>query len=194
MKKHEYCTIIQNEKYHIEITEDETFVVDSNDNAKYDYVLNPLVKCSDNMYKVLNIVIQGYQNCTAALIGDINTFVVDCAILDKNVLTVLQNDYITQIDLDSMRIVAGYELDVFGTTFSIYKMSDGYLIYGEIEIIKLDNNFQVLWRFGGRDILYMELVLVLIQTSLFQAYITVFLSQISVIMESLMARHPLQVW
>ena len=152
MKKFEYCTIIQNEKYHIEITEDETFVVDSNDNAKYDYVLNPLAKCSDNMYKVLKIVIQGYQNCTAALIGDINTFVVDCAILDKNVLIVLQNDYITQIDLDSMQIVAGYELDVFGTTFSIYKMSDGYLIYGEIEIIKLDNNFQVLWRFGGRDI------------------------------------------
>ena len=152
MQKFEYGTIVQNEKYHIDITEDETFIVDSSDDAKYDYVFNPLSKCSENMYKVLKLSIKGAQNCTIALIGDINTFADNCAILDENILTVLQNDYITQIDLDSMQIVAGYEIDVFGTTFSIYKMSDGYLIYGEIEIIKLDNNFQVLWRFGGRDI------------------------------------------
>ena len=31
-------------------------------------------------------------------------------------------------------------------------MSDGYLIYGEIEIIKLDNEFNTLWKFSGRDI------------------------------------------
>ena len=31
-------------------------------------------------------------------------------------------------------------------------MSDGYLIYGEIEIIKLDNEFNVAWKFSGRDI------------------------------------------
>ena len=54
--------------------------------------------------------------------------------------------------MKTVRIISGYKLDVFGTTFSIYRMSDGYLIYGEIEIIKLDNEFNTLWKFSGRDI------------------------------------------
>ena len=31
-------------------------------------------------------------------------------------------------------------------------MPDGYLIYGEIEIIKLDNKFNTAWKFSGKDI------------------------------------------
>ena len=86
------------------------------------------------------------------MVGDYYTSDIDCAILEDNILTVLQNDYISQIDLETVQIIAGYELDVLGTTFSIYRISDGYLIYGEIEIIKFDNEFNVAWKFSGRDI------------------------------------------
>ena len=145
-------TIFQIDKYFVEITLDETYTIDSADNKRYDYVLNPSNKRRGDMYKVLHISIKGVQNVDIALIGDYYTYPEDCAILEGDTLTVLQNDYITQIDLMSVQIIAGYELDVFGTTFSIYRMSDGYLIYGEIEIIKLDNEFNVAWKFSGRDI------------------------------------------
>ena len=104
------------------------------------------------MYKVLQISVKGVQNADIALIGDYYTYPEDCAILEDNILTVLQNDYITQIDLKKVQIIAGYELEVFGTTFSIYRMPDGYLIYGEIEIIKLDDGFNTMWKFSGKDI------------------------------------------
>lgn len=104
------------------------------------------------MYKVLHLSVKGVQNADIALIGDYYTYLEDCAILDDDILTVLQNDYITQIDLKTVQIIAGYELDVFGTTFSIYRMPDGYLIYGEIEIIKLDDGFNTVWKFSGKDI------------------------------------------
>ena len=145
-------TIFQNDKYFVEITLDETYTIDSADNKRYDYVLNPSNKRRGDMYKVLHLSIKGVQNVDIALIGDYYTYPEDCAILEDDILTVLQNDYITQIDLKSVQTIAGYELNVFGTTFSIYRMSDGYLIYGEIEIIKLDNEFNVAWKFSGRDI------------------------------------------
>ena len=152
MKKSKNSTIFQNDKYCVEITLDETYTIDSADNKRYDYVLNPSSKRRGDMYKVSHLSIKGIQNADIALIGDYYTYPEDCAILEDDNLAVLQNDYITQIDLKTVQIIAGYELDVFGTAFSIYRMSDGYLIYGEIEIIKLDNEFNTVWKFSGRDI------------------------------------------
>ena len=94
----------------------------------------------------------GAKKAEIALVGDYYTSDIDCAILEGDILTVLQNDYISQIDLVTVQVVAGYKVDVFGTTFAIYRMPDGYLIYGEIEIIKLDNNFKLVWKFSSRDI------------------------------------------
>ena len=87
-----------------------------------------------------------------ALIVDPLTSGQGCAILEGNILTVLQNDRITQIDLGTVQMIANHELDIFGTTFSIHRLLDGYLIYGEIEIIRLDDAFQAVWKFSGKDI------------------------------------------
>ena len=152
MKKSESSAIFQNDKYFVEIALDETYTIDSSDNKKYDYVLNPSNKRRGDMYRVLHLSVKGVQNADIALIGDYYTYPEECAILEDNIFTVLQNDRIMQIDLNTVQVIADYELDVFGITFSIYRMSDGYLIYGEIEIIKLDNEFNVAWKFSGRDI------------------------------------------
>ena len=145
-------TTLQNEKYHVNISTADTYTVESADNRSYDYILNPNKLGRNNMYRTLCVSVTGAQNAEIALVGDYYTSEIDCAILEGDTLTVLQNDYITQIDLETVQIIASYKLDVFGTTFSIYRMPDGYLIYGEIEIIKLDNEFNVAWKFSGRDI------------------------------------------
>ena len=145
-------TTLQNEKYHVRITTAHTYIVESADNRSYDCVLNPNKLGRNNMYRTLGISVSGSQNAEIALVGDYYTSDIDCAILEGDILTVLQNDYISQIDLDTVQVVAGYKVDVFGTTFGIYRMPDGYLIYGEIEIIKLDNEFNTVWKFSGRDI------------------------------------------
>ena len=144
-------TILQNDRYTIDITEDNTFTIDSTDNRKYDLLMNPTEL--KHSYKALRISVKGNVNQEIVLIGDCLTFVQEnCAILEDNILTVLLNNHITQINMETLEIVGGYEIDVFGTTFAIYRMVDGYLIYGEIEIIKLDNNFNIVWNFSGKDI------------------------------------------
>ena len=145
-------TTLQNEKYHVNISTADTYTVESADNRSYDYILNPNKLGRNNMYRTLCVSVTGAQNAEIALVGDYDTSEIDCAILEGDTLTVLQNDYITQIDLETVQIIASYKLDVFGTTFAIYYMPDGYLIYGEIEIIKLDNEFNTVWKFSGRDI------------------------------------------
>ena len=146
-----FGTVLQNDKFFIEITEDNTFTIGSSDNRKHDLLMNPTnLKHS---YKALRISVKGNVNREVVLIGDECTCVQDnCAILEDDVLTVLLNNHITQINIAALEIVGGYDLDVFGTTFAIYRMVDGYLIYGEIEIIKLDNSFNIVWKFSGKDI------------------------------------------
>ena len=120
-------TTLQNEKYSVRITTAHTYIEESADNRSYDYILNPNKLGRNNMYRTLCISVTGTKNAEIALVGDYYTSDIDCAILEDNILTVLQNDYISQIDLETVQIFAGYELDVLGTTFSIYRMSDGYL-------------------------------------------------------------------
>ena len=145
-------TMLQNEKFAVEITEDDTYTVGSVDNVKYDCVMNPLGKRRTDRYKVLRILVSGENNYSIALIGDYLTSAYDCALLDGERLTVLQNDYITQIDLSLKQITGGYELECDGVNFALYRIADGYIIYGEIEIKMLDRDFHELWSFSGKDI------------------------------------------
>ena len=43
-------------------------------------------------------------------------------------------------------------MDCFGSNFGIYRIPKGYIIYGEIEIIMLNDSFEKQWTFSGRDI------------------------------------------
>lgn len=147
-----FDTMLENEQYTVGITIDDSYTVDSTDNRAYDYVMNPTCKRRGDMYKALHIYVTGKNSYSIALVGDYYTYGSNCAILTDHIVTVLQNDHITQIDLDTVQIIKEYELDVLGTTFGIYLIPDGYIIYGEIEVVKLDNTFREVWKFSGKDI------------------------------------------
>jgi hypothetical protein len=143
---------LQNEKYTVNITEVQSFTLDSTDNEAFDFVMNPRNLSRHDWYKTLCISVTEAKSMRIALIVDPLTSGQGCAILEGDILTVLQNDRITQIDLGTVQMIANHELDIFGTTFSIHRLLDGYLIYGEIEIIRLDDAFQAVWKFSGKDI------------------------------------------
>ena len=89
-------TLLQNNKYSIKITEDNTYTLDSTDNKNYDYVMNPQNFKRNHTYKTLHISLSGIKNMNIALICDFNTIEYDCAILEGDTLTILLNDYIAQ--------------------------------------------------------------------------------------------------
>lgn len=157
MGKTEDIKTLQNEKYFVEISVDETYKIGSDDNYKYDIVMNPAEIVDDDdadMYNALHITVKGHGNAEFALIGSRYASPGNCAVLEDNILTVMQNDFITRIDLETMTIVACHEIEVdyLGVYYGIYRVPNGYLVYGEVLVLKLDEDFQVVWKFSGHDI------------------------------------------
>lgn len=145
--------LLQNEICNIKIDIDTTFTVESVDNRYYDLIFNPDRYHHNEFYKVLSINVDLYsEKISIALVGDFYTYETDCAILDKDILTVLQNDTITQISIIDRVLTLHKKFECFGCNYGIYKVNGGYIIYGEIEITMLDFEFNKKWSFSGRDI------------------------------------------
>lgn len=144
---------LSNELCNIQITVDETYSVESTDNRHYDIELNPNGYGHDDLYKVFSIHIDLYdRELDIALVGSFYAPIADCAVLNNNILTVLQNHSISQIDITNGTLCLFKKIECFGTTFGIYEIKDGYIIWGEIDIIRLNSSFEQLWVFGGKDI------------------------------------------
>ena len=106
------------------------------------------------MSKTLSIHIGLYaRELQVALIGPYHSYDLDCAVLQDDILTVLQDNMITQIKITDACIIRHVVLDCLGCNFAIYKVEKGYIIYGEIEITMLDLDFKKQWSFSGKDIL-----------------------------------------
>lgn len=145
--------ILENQQCRVEITVDSTYTVNSADNHPYDVTLNPNGYQYTDYYKTLSISVDLFTSeLRIALIGPFYTYDSDCALLDGEILTVLQDSVITQINVTDGSIVRHIKLDTFGCNFAIYQVEKGYIIYGEIEIIMLDFNFNKKWSFSGKDI------------------------------------------
>lgn len=145
--------LLQNPKCKIMISVDETYTVESSDNNHYDMVLNPYHFKRNNRYKTFSIQIDlFYKKICVALVGDFYSYDADCAILDNEILTILQNNAIIQIKIYDGSLMFYKVFDCFGCNYAIYKVGSDYIIYGEIEIIMLDSKFNKKWTFSGRDI------------------------------------------
>ena len=145
--------LIENEFYKVKINIDPVYMVDSADNRHYDIVLNPDNMKQNDFYKVLNIHVENRnKEYDIALVGGYFSYDSDCAVLEENRLTVLQDDKLTQINLNDGNIIFCKRFDSFTTNFAIYEAPCGYVVYGEMQITGLDKNFEKLWHFMGKDI------------------------------------------
>ncbi len=116
-------------------------------------VINTDNRVIDYLTKVFSITIDlFYQQFTIALIGSCYSIESNCAVLEKDALTVLQDQTITQINVLDGSVIACKELDCTGCNFEIYRLQRGYLIYGELEITMLDFELNIVWEFGEADI------------------------------------------
>lgn len=145
---------LENELCSIDITIDPVYTLSSSGNKQYDLEWNPENLHGDHDHnttfaiqissptRVLNI----------ALVGDLNSYDTNCAVLDGNVLTVMQDNTISQISTENGGLLLHKEFACQGCTFGLYRVSKGYVIYGEEEILMLNQEFDKLWGFTSRDI------------------------------------------
>ena len=145
--------ILENNTCIVEINTDETFTIDSVDNRYYDIIHNPCRYEHNDFSKTLAIHIDLFsKEYNIALVGSFYTYDIDCAVLENETLTVLQNDTITVINIFDGSIIKHIKFDCLGCNYGIYKVQQGFIIYGEIEIIMLDVDFIKKWSFFGKDI------------------------------------------
>lgn len=144
---------LQNDKCNVKINIDTTYTIDSMDNKFYDIELNLSHIEHNDFYKVFSITIDlFYKQFHIALVGDYYSYEADCAVLDDEILTILQNNTITQLSIVDGSVLLFKRFECFGLNFGIYKIKQGYIIYGEIEITMLDFEFNERWKFLGKDI------------------------------------------
>lgn len=145
---------LANNKYSITISVDDTYTADSTDNEHYDIVLNPLSIKQHDFYKTLSIVVNnGIDEYSIALIGSYYSCDSNCAILEDDTLAVLQGEYITFLNLLDGSILRRVQIPNSSVLhYAIYQTSLGYVIYGEVDIIGLDFQFNEVWRFTEGDV------------------------------------------
>lgn len=105
------------------------------------------------MYNVFSVQIDLFsKTISIALIGSLYSSDKDCAVLEDKTLTILQNDSIVQLNVNDGTMINFKEFDCFGCNYGIYRIQNGYIVYGEIDIIMLDFEFNKKWEFSGKDI------------------------------------------
>ena len=144
---------IENEFYKVSISRDETFTLNSTDNKPYDCIFNPSGMRRSDWFKTLSININsddGQKNI--ALLGSPFGSDKDIAILEGSDLFVLMNTTLNCIDCQNLSVKFCKTIADFGEYFSIYKYDNGFVVYGELDIIKLSSVFDIEWSFSGADI------------------------------------------
>ena len=64
----------------------------------------------------------------------------------------MQKDTITQLNVLNCTLVTHKRFECFGCNIGLYKIKSGYIVHGEIDILMLNENFEVVWSFSGKDI------------------------------------------
>ena len=119
----------------------------------YNQILNPAEYTRNDFAKAFSIHIDLYDHdIMLAIIGSYMSALDDCALLDDQILTVMMNEQFFKINVLDGTVIDYKSLDVFGSNFALYKIDRGFVVYGEIEILFLNENFEKTASFSGRDI------------------------------------------
>lgn len=143
--------ILSNEAYGINISKAD-YPLRSAETPKYSRIFNLHGYKESDFHAAF--VIQVKTVCDEVCVALIGSFYADaehCAVLDGSLLTILMDDEIVRFDLSDMSIVKHKSIGD-ETYFSIYSIIDGYLVHGELSILRLDKDFQQVWSFSGSDI------------------------------------------
>lgn len=144
---------LENQLFRIDINIDDAFSVEDGSSQGYDYCYNPHAYNDPDYSKVFSIhVYQQNRQYKIALIGNINSYDDHCAVLEGNLLTVLQGWDVLQFNVESAELLKVCRIDSWTCNYAIYRVKDGYVIHGETDITMLDERLQKMWSFSGYDI------------------------------------------
>lgn len=141
---------LQNDKCRVSIKE---IRYDDLSSKKYRQILNPSNYANDELAKVFEIHIDLLgRELTLAIIGSHLADIENCALLDGQDLIIMMNEQFFKINVLDGTLINYKAHDVFGSNFALFKIENGYVAHGEVEILFLNEKFELTASFSGRDI------------------------------------------
>lgn len=121
--------------------------------GEYHQILNPANYTDRELTKVFSVLIDLYDHeIMLALVGSHLSDIEGCAVLDGHSLIVMMNDQFFKINVLNGTLIDHKALDVFGSNFALFKINNGYVVHGEVDILFLSESFEITASFSGRDI------------------------------------------
>lgn len=74
------------------------------------------------------------------------------AFIEDNSLFLFLNDIVCEYDIQTGEMINKKSMDFTGTLFSVYRYQQDFIMYCEMDIIRMTRNLDVVWDFGARDI------------------------------------------
>lgn len=141
-------------KYHIELVNESDYNPDSNDNMNTysnDYLTESKFRLSTK------IGIKVYENGTelnSAIIGaegGATGLHKTSQIIESKRILICCSDSVFCLELPTLNLNWKTKVDE-ATAFEIFKIANGFIIHGELEITRIDDNGKIIWQNGGADI------------------------------------------
>lgn len=145
----------------IEVFSDELYAINSADNVRrYDYIYssyNSINKEYDRYASKYGIVLKDEEKILKSAIliaGGGGTTIPHerSAAVDKANLVIILGDSVFSIALSDLSINWIVTCENCVTCFEIYSCTDGYIVHGEVSILKISKFGKIEWEFFGRDI------------------------------------------
>lgn len=152
--------IIKFNNLNIEVNLDELYKINSTDNInKYDniYFSNSINKDYSEYAPKYNITIKEKEDILKKVLlissdGGPTEPHKKSILIDNNSLIIIIGDSIFSLSLPDLSINWVTECINCITCFEVFNCIDGYIIHGELSIIKLNKLGKIEWEFSGRDI------------------------------------------
>lgn len=153
--------IIDYKNFKIEIFSDELYSLNSADNANiYDYVYSSYHSINseyDRCASKYGISIKNDKEVLKSVIivaggGGTTSPHEKSALVDNDTLITIIGDSIFSLSLPNLLINWKIVCENSVTCFGIYTCTSGYIVHGEVSILKINRLGQIEWEFFGKDI------------------------------------------
>lgn len=147
--------------YKLEVSSDNLYEVNSSDNInKYDYIYSSyksVNKDYDRYAPKYKIVIKDKEIIlkSALLIaggGGTTSPHKRSTVVDNDNMIVILGDSVFSISIQDLLINWVTVCEDCVTCFEVYNCTDGYIVHGEVSILKINKQGEIEWEFFGRDI------------------------------------------
>lgn len=149
--------IFINEKYEITLKQTVNYSVNSTDNKYYDKCINVCEADDYASYEMGILSFESGEFFSVIFIGSYSSKVFEkSGILADDIFYLILDNQIIKMNLIDFSYINYSIPNPFGTYYEIYNCERGFLVYGELELVLFDKQFNEQWSYCTQDILFGE--------------------------------------